>query len=33
MIRRGNSVSWERENDAYYPRAKYRDIKEYFGSR
>jgi len=26
-------VRWERENDAYYPRDKYRDLQEYFGSR
>jgi hypothetical protein len=35
MVRRGGqgAVRWERENDAYYPRDKYRDIKEYFGTR
>jgi hypothetical protein len=35
MFRRGGqgAVRWERENDAYYPRDKYRDIKEYFGTR
>ena len=26
-------MRWERENDAHYPRDKYRDIKEYFGTR
>jgi hypothetical protein len=31
--RRGTGVRWERENDAYYPRDKYRDIWEYFGTR
>jgi hypothetical protein len=35
IVRRGGqgAVRWERENDAYYPRDKYRDIKEYFGTR
>jgi len=26
-------IRWERENDAYYPRDKYRDLQEYFGTR
>merc|ERR1711874_119587 len=26
-------IHWERENDAYYPRDKYRDLQEYFGTR
>lgn len=30
---RGGRVRWDRENDAYYPRDKYRDIEQYFGSR
>jgi len=31
--RRGDRVRWDRENDAYYPRDKYRDLDDYFGSR
>lgn len=30
---RGHRVLWEREHDAYYPRDKYRDLQDYFGSR
>jgi len=26
-------VRWERENDAYYPRDKYRNIMDYLGGR
>jgi len=26
-------VGWERENDAYYPRDKYEDLRDYFGTR
>ena len=26
-------VRWDREVDSYYPRDKYRDVLEYFGSR
>jgi len=30
---RYSRIRWERENDAYYPRDKYRDLQQYFGTR
>lgn len=31
--RSDDRVRWERENDAYYPRDKYEDLRDYFGTR
>jgi len=33
VFRGRNIARWDREVDAYYPRDKYRDVLEYFGSR
>ena len=33
LSRSNGRVRWERENDAYYPRDKYEDLRDYFGTR
>ena len=33
LLFRYERIRWERENDAYYPRDKYSDLQEYFGTR